>query len=148
MDFSFNFLALIVAAFIPTIVGFIWYNPKVFGTAWMQSIGKTEKELEQGFNMPLVMGISFVLSFLLAFGLDFIIEFIHKDVVDGQLVFGSNHSFGHGFLHGFMLSIFLAIPILVTNGLFERRSFKNLAIHIGYWMLTFGLIGGLTDMWN
>jgi hypothetical protein len=28
-----NFLIILLAAIVPLIIGFIWYNPKVFGTA-------------------------------------------------------------------------------------------------------------------
>jgi hypothetical protein len=31
-----NFLAVPLAAVIPILVGMIWYNPKVFGNAWMK----------------------------------------------------------------------------------------------------------------
>ena len=42
MDVQINFLALIVASLSTLVVGFIWYNPKVFGTIWMKEIGMTE----------------------------------------------------------------------------------------------------------
>lgn len=31
-----NFLALLLAAASTLAVGFVWYNPKVFGTIWMK----------------------------------------------------------------------------------------------------------------
>lgn len=36
-----NFVAIIVAALVPMIIGFIWYHPKVFGNTWMQVAGMT-----------------------------------------------------------------------------------------------------------
>ena len=38
------FLAAAIAAIVPLIVGSIWYNPKVFGSAWMNVNGFYEKE--------------------------------------------------------------------------------------------------------
>lgn len=32
-----NILILLAAAVIPMILRFIWYNPKVFGNAWMKA---------------------------------------------------------------------------------------------------------------
>ena len=61
-----NFLFVIVAALMPTVVGFIWYNPKVFGTAWMKVNGFTEESLKGG-NMAVIMGLSLVFSLMLAF---------------------------------------------------------------------------------
>ena len=47
MDFL-NFPAILVAAVSALIVGFIWYNPKVFGNAWMQAAGMTEEQAKGG----------------------------------------------------------------------------------------------------
>ena len=35
----------LVAALAAVAIGFVWYNPKVFGNAWMKSIGKTKEEM-------------------------------------------------------------------------------------------------------
>ena len=61
-----NFLAVLVAALVPMIMGFIWYNPKVLGNAWMKAAGLDEEKLK-GANMAVIFGLSFVLSFILAF---------------------------------------------------------------------------------
>ena len=42
-----NFKAIFVASFSSLIVGFIWYNPKVFGTIWMNETGMTEEKAEK-----------------------------------------------------------------------------------------------------
>ena len=34
-----------VAALVPLLIGSIWYNPKVFGTAWMKATGFTDDKL-------------------------------------------------------------------------------------------------------
>jgi hypothetical protein len=61
-----NFKAIFVAAFSSFIVGFIWYNPKVFGTIWMNETGMTEEKARQS-SMLKVFGLTFVFSFMLAF---------------------------------------------------------------------------------
>ena len=61
-----NWLSIVIAMLIPMIMGFAYYHPKVVGSAWMKSLGFTEKDLEGG-NMPLIFGISLVMSFLLSF---------------------------------------------------------------------------------
>jgi Protein of unknown function (DUF1761) len=59
-----NFLILLAAALVPMVMGFIWYNPKVFGTAWMNLAGLTEEKMKSG-NMAVIFIMSFVLSFFL-----------------------------------------------------------------------------------
>jgi len=144
-----NFIPIAVAALIPSIMGFIYYHKSVVGGAWMAEMGKTEDQLMKGFNMPLTMGISLVLSFILAFFLNALIELTHKEVSDaGELVYGSFHTFKHGALHGALIGLTIMTPAFVTNGMFERRSWKHIFINIAYWVLTFALMGGLLDAWN
>ena len=42
----FNIPVVLGAALIPTIVGFIWYNPKVMGEAWMKAAEMTEEMID------------------------------------------------------------------------------------------------------
>ena len=44
--------------------------------------------------------------------------------------------------------LFLALPILGTNALFERKGFKYIAVNAGYWILTIALMGGLLCAWQ
>jgi len=37
----------------------------------------------------------------------------------------------------------LALPIIAVSSLFERRSWKYIAIHGGYWVLSLGIMGGI-----
>ena len=39
-----NWIAVAVSAASTLVIGFVWYNPKVFGKAWMESVGMTEGE--------------------------------------------------------------------------------------------------------
>ena len=43
-----KWLSVIVGAFVPMVMGFIWYNPKVFGNAWMKSLGITYHGIGRG----------------------------------------------------------------------------------------------------
>ncbi|MCB0480976.1 MAG: DUF1761 domain-containing protein [Flavobacteriales bacterium] len=158
-----NIISVIGAAFVPLVMGFIWYNPKVLGNAWMEAAGMTEEKMK-GANMAMIFGISFVLSFLLAFEMNFIA--VHQNHVPSILMntpgfgeagseiqvyfddfmarFGNNfRTFKHGALHGTVAGFLLALPILGTNALFERKSFKYIAINAGYWIITMALMGGV-----
>ena len=63
---EFNFLAILVAAVVPMVLGFLWYNPALFGNAWMRESGMTEEKMKSG-NMGVIFGVSFLLSIVLAF---------------------------------------------------------------------------------
>lgn len=144
-----SILPILVAALVPTITGMIWYHPKVMGSAWMSSTGKTEEQLREGFNMPLVMIISLVGSFLLSFVTNAITEFSHKSCDEaGEVIFNSHHTFGHGMFHGAIYAILIIGPPMVMNAMYERRSWKNTFVHMAYWIITVTLMVGITDAWN
>ncbi|MCB0756148.1 MAG: DUF1761 domain-containing protein [Flavobacteriales bacterium] len=157
-----NYLVVLGAALIPTIIGFIWYNPKTFGNAWMKAADMTDEKIKGG-NMPLIFGVSLVLSVFLSFFLSTI--FIHQGAAYSLLladpanidqagydtvmeIFGDRHrTFGHGFAHGMFMSVLCILPILGTNALFERKGWKYILVNVGYWALTVGLMGGIICQW-
>jgi len=155
-----NFPILLLAALVPMIVGFIWYNPKVFGKAWMEASGMTDEKVKTG-NMPLIFGLSFVFAVLLAVEINFMV--IHQNHL-GSIFFGqdealkavtehlnTNYSgwtdnfrtFKHGAFHGFIAGVLFALPVLATNAMFERKGFKYVLVNGGYWILTICLMGGV-----
>ena len=52
-------------------------------------------------------------------------------------------TFKHGALHGFMTGLFFALPIIGTNALYERRSFKYTFVTGGFWIMCLTIIGGI-----
>lgn len=140
-----NWLALIVASISTLVVGFIWYNPKVFGTIWMNEIGMTEEKAKKA-NMGLIFGLSVVLAFLISF-------FLMANVLTGGPE-GMRHgtepfmTFQHGALHGAMLGLLVVLPVIITNGLYEQRSFKYMMVVAGYWIVSFIIMGGIINAWT
>ena len=62
--------------------------------------------------------------------------------------FGSSYrTFKHGALHGTISGLFVATPIMATNALFERKSFKYIVINCGYWIICLGVMGGILSAW-
>lgn len=151
-----------LAALFPLVLGFIWYNPKVFGKAWLAGAGLTE-ESAKGINMPLVLGLNYVFSFLIAITLHFITVHQYglqslvmpehgKEVAEGVAALatqvmdaykGSYRSFGHGALHGAITGIFFVLPLLGGGALFERRGWKYILINGGYWIVCLTIMGGI-----
>lgn len=57
-------------------------------------------------------------------------------------------TFKHGALHGVLAALFLGIPVLATNALFDRRSLQYILINAGYWIVSFALMGGILCAWR
>jgi hypothetical protein len=158
-----NWIAVFVSALATLVVGFIWYNPKVFGTVWMKETGLTQDELAKG-NMLKIFGITYIFSLMIV-----IIESsltIHQSGALGMIGgpmkinealpsfnafmndYGTAYrTFKHGALHGFVSGLFFAFPMIAINGLFERKSWKYVLIHSGYWIVTLTIIGSLICGW-
>ncbi|UPZ17582.1 DUF1761 domain-containing protein [Flavobacterium humidisoli] len=154
-----NFVALFLAAIVTLVTGFIWYSPKVFGTIWMKENNLTQEELRKG-NMLKIFGLTYIFSLMITMTLMSLT--IHQSGAIGMvggppLIDSAKPSFAafmadygmayrtfkHGALHGFMSGLFFAFPLIGINGLFERKSWKYIFIHSGYWILTLTLMGGI-----
>ena len=45
-----NFVVLLISAIIPLLIGFIYYNPKTLGNAWMKEAEMTEEKMKNANN--------------------------------------------------------------------------------------------------
>ncbi|TAH41104.1 MAG: DUF1761 domain-containing protein [Bacteroidetes bacterium] len=163
-----NFVVILLTSLVPMVMGFIWYNPKTLGAAWMQAAGVTEEKMK-GANMGLIFGLSFLFSVMLAMAVNGLV--IHQNHMYsillnepgfgdpnselGQYIaafmekYGNNfRTFKHGALHGFLGGLFFAFPILATNAMFERKGWKYIWINTGYWTITLTLMGGILCAYN
>lgn len=161
-----NFFICAIAAVVPLLIGFIWYGP-LFSKAWMKEMSFTEESLKDT-NMVVVFLVSYILGFMIALGL--LPAVVHQmgiystlaaepDFKDGMgeafqtfsilmETYGSNfRTFKHGAFHGGLTAVFIAVPILAIQAMFERKSLKYIAINGGYWIITLAIMGGIICQW-
>lgn len=154
---------IFISALIPMFTGYIWYGPKTFGNVWMREAGVSEEKIKSS-NMALILSLAYVFSLFLSLILISVV--IHQSHILSILAddpgmkdpnseislwlknfmdqYGQNfRTFKHGAFHGTLSGIFYAFPIIAINALFERRSWKYIWIHTGYWILTLALMGGI-----
>ncbi|MGX7667012.1 DUF1761 domain-containing protein [Flavobacterium pedocola] len=161
---EFNFLAVFVAALVTLLVGFVWYNPKVFGTIWMNETGMTDEKAKQG-NMVKIFGLTIFYSLMLAFILPALT--IHQLSAMGMIggpefvatakpsyaAFMADYgdafrTFKHGAFHGFFAGLFIALPITAINALFEQKSWKYILVNAGYWVVSLTIMGAIICGWK
>lgn len=159
----FNWFIILSTGLIPLVVGSVWYNPKVFGTAWMKASGMTMEKAQSG-NMPVIFGMTLLLGIMLASMIPSIVihqmhyysifmndpgmmdsnSEISKSVQAFMDVNGSNfRTFKHGALHGSLAALFFAMPVIGVLGLFEGKGRNYIFVHTGYWIVTLALMGGV-----
>ena len=117
-------------------------------------------------NMAKVFGLTWLFSFMLAFIMQPIVihQFgifsilgmqpdssdpnsesmqLFKKIMD---LYGSSYrTFKHGAFHGIIASLFIALPIMGTNALFEQKSAKYVAVNLGFWAACMALMGGIVS---
>ena len=159
--FPTNWYIYFLVAFIPLLIGAIYYSPKVAGNAWMKTNGFTEESLE-GANMPLIFGLSYLFGLFIT--LTMVGIAIHQGGVaqtmlpdifvsgseaqntfnDLMTQYGDRYrSWGHGALHGFFFALFFVFPVIAINALFERRGWKYIFIHTGYWTICLTIMAAI-----
>jgi hypothetical protein len=160
---TFNWYMIFIAALVPLIVGFVWYNPKVFGNAWMTASGMTP-EKAKGASMLKTFALTYLFSLFAAVAMvavtihqTHMFSILANDMQNAETApaamsymagflekYGSTfRTFKHGAFHGTLMGILLALPITTINALFEMRGFKYIAINAGFWIVSLALMGGL-----
>jgi Protein of unknown function (DUF1761) len=159
-----NFIVIALSGLIPMIVGFVWYNKNVMGALWMKESG-VDPSAPNTQNMLVVLGVGLLFGFMLAIsllpvsihpmGLYSMLQ--HEEValkdpnsplsqtVSALMTQYGGHfrTFKHGAFHGVLMSVFFALPVVGMSAIFERKSWKYVAVHVGYWAICLGLMGGV-----
>lgn len=136
MLFDVNIWALLAGGLSAVIIGFIWYAPAVFGTAWMRMVGITPESMEGAKKkMPMMALAGFVAAVILSWVM------AHFASVWGAVTVGSALELGFWIWLGFMM------PILIGPVLWEQKPIKYAAINAGYWLVTVLVIASIVTLW-
>lgn len=160
----FNIYAILLASLVTLVIGFVWYNPKVFGTIWMIETGITEEKAKKASRAKNFI-LLFVYSLLLSFFLPTIV--IHQmgaiGLIGGPTQINNSlpsytafiadygnayRTFKHGALHGFLAGVFIILPVVSINSIFEQKSWKYILITAGYWIVSLTIMGGIICAWE
>lgn len=147
-----NFLALTAAALIPLAVGLIWYSPALAGRV-VSSGSAPRRPMALRIVLFILLGIILTVAVMPA-----TIHQMHLysilagqpqaeiDAVMNPIMAkygGVYRTFKHGAFHGTLSAIFMALPILGISAMAERKRGKVVLAHLGYWIITLALVGGV-----
>jgi len=121
-----TFLPILGAGIASVIIGFIWYQPHVFGTIWMRFSGITPEMAERAKRrMPLHAILGLLASMLIAYVMNYF--GIQYGVFDwtGALQLA------------FWCWIGFAAPLLLGTVIWEQKPFRLYLINAFYWLVTF-----------
>ncbi|MEM9548524.1 MAG: DUF1761 domain-containing protein [Bacteroidota bacterium] len=126
-----NYVAIIAGALSVMILGAIWFNPKVLGKPWMEGAGLSEEEANKMDPMALVGGL--IMALIISWATSRYAT--HTEEGMSQFV--------HGLYHGVMPALLFIAPVLISKGLFEKKSITWILIGAAYWVLAITLMGGI-----
>ncbi|MCE2454801.1 MAG: DUF1761 domain-containing protein [Gemmatimonadetes bacterium] len=113
-----NLLAVLVAGFVPMIVGMLWYGP-LFGKRWLAMMETTAEEIQEGFNPLKTYGVSFLLALLTAYIL-------------AQLIEDSGGSALVGAHVGLLALVGFVLPVAHQSVAFEKRKAGLAWLNVAY----------------
>ena len=113
----YDLLNIFLAGASASLIGFLWYHPKLFGKSWVSLVNIGPEELNLRENMKqLIIVLSFAINVLIAF----VIQFF--SISPSQT---------------FWVWFAFTVPALLTQVLWEGRSIKLFLINSGYWLAVF-----------
>lgn len=156
-----NWLIIPIAAFLPLILGFVWYHPQVLGTKLAQITGEPLVQNRSFGKMALIYLFSIVLAYILT------LMSVHQSAIfqlffmDPELAnanseynvfindflakYGDRHrSFGHGVVHGAEAGLMFGLAFFGITTLMQNKPLKLIWIHLVFWILCCGLMAGVT----
>ena len=135
-----NWLSMVLATAAPLIIGLIFFNKVLFGNVLRGTPLDNNLNAKKGSSVITLMVLG-VFSFFLSF---FLLNFNNSGINQE----GDFDTFKHGAWHGTFIAITVVTPVIVTNGLLRRQSWKNMLVIIFYWIITLALMGGILDAMN
>ncbi len=128
-----NWPAVVVAALSAFFVGGIWYNPKVFGTAWMKDSKLTQDDMKGG-NTGKIFGFTALFAVISSANLAAFLADPKTDLAWGATA---------GFLAGIW-----TFSAIATHSLFEQKSWRHIFINGLYSVISLTLMGAILGAWR
>ena len=129
-----NYVAVVVAALVPMILGGLWYSTLLFARQFMALIGKTEEELKKQFNPARDYTISFLGALVMSFVL---VRFTSEANTVGE---------------GMRIGLWAWLGFVVTTNsstvIFEGRKAGLFWINMAYDFVCLSVMGGILAGWR
>jgi|SRR6267143_4986394 len=132
-----NYLAVLVAAIIVFVLGWLWYSPLLFYKPWMRARGMDPAAAMAGAKMPAgKLVIELVRCFVLAYIIARFVALLGIGSWMGAVHFG--------------VMLWIGFPVILLTGsvLWENTPVKVAAIHAGDWLVKLLVIPIIVSVWH
>lgn len=135
MDVSINYLAVVVAAVVQVLIGWLWYGT-LFGKQWKKMMGFTDEHMRSMKMKPgqAMLG-GFVSALVMAGVLSCIITYVNAYTLTEGVMVGARTAF--------WLWLGFAAPITLGPVLWERRPFRLWYLNAGFYLIALVAMGSI-----
>lgn len=136
LSFEVSYLAVLVAALVTFMVGWLWYSPVLFGTIWMKLNGTTKKSMAgKNKSMAGSMIAGFISQVVMAWVLAiFIVSTNSLGLMNGMIV-------------AFWLWLGFVATISLGAVLWDCKPMPFFWINATHWLVSFLIMGALLGAW-
>jgi hypothetical protein len=132
-DVDINYVAVIIAALVPMVLGALWYSPALFARPWMRAVGRDEDELGG-------LGLGYVVSAIAAVLSSYALARIERwaevdDLWNGALV-------------GLLVWLGFVAGLLAVLTYFGGRPRALWLINAGYQLVSLAIMGAILGVWT
>lgn len=136
VNFGVNYLAVVVAAIVAMIIGFVWYSPPLFGKRYFAYLGITVTQNAPGNPGAGVLALAFVASLVNAWVLAlFALNLGGRSVTDGVLL-------------GVLAWLGFMATITAAQVLFEKRPWGYWLLNNGHNVIVQAILGAIVTVWR
>jgi len=128
-----NYLAVIVAAVLQMVLGFLWYGP-LFGKMWMGFMKITPSKVSQQVMVRTYVWTA-VMSLITAYVLSLLVDYMGAKTA------------GTGLAAGFWPWLGFVVPVTAASLLYENRPFGLWVLNASYQLVSLALMGALLAAW-
>jgi Protein of unknown function (DUF1761) len=135
-----NVYAVLVAAIVTMVAGFVWYSPMLFANPWMVLMGYDPNDKAKIAEMQKSAGPSYAMS-MIASAL--------SAIVLGKIIAVANAASAlSGMEIAFAVWLGFVTTVQLTNSLFMRQRAKLYAINTGYQLVCYVAMGAILGAWR
>ncbi len=133
-----NYLAVIVAALVPMVVGFVWYSPMLFGNLWMKESGMTAADMSAAKKSGMQM--TYLIALLGTLVMSYVLEHFVKYLAIDTL--------GLALSLAFWIWLGFVATTLLDNVLWNKKSWTYYAVGAGYKLVGLILMTIILAIWQ
>jgi hypothetical protein len=131
-----NFIAVFVCSLIAMGVGVLYHSPMLLGKIWIESLDKSEDDIEKNFKSIKTLSVSFLSQLVMTYVLALLISYTNATTPE------------EGLRVGFLAWMGFVGTTMTITYLYEGKTFKHFIVDSGYHFVVLLVNGFILGMWQ